>query len=74
MSLGLGQLDSDINTGVGGETLFFQEMGGQCEATVQKWEHFLTCSWGSSRPSWRHVGSDIGSVSQPLEATKACFK
>ena len=62
-----------ISTGVG-ETLFFsRERWGQCGATVQKWGHFGFAVGGAGLAG--HVGrSDIGSVSQPLEVTKACFK
>jgi len=62
-----------ISTGVG-ETLFFsQEMEGQSGTTVHKWEHFGFAVGEAILAG--HVGrSDIGSVSQPLESTKACFK
>ena len=58
-----------ISTGVG-ETLFFFK---RCGTTVQKWGHFGFAVGGAGLAG--QVGrSDIGSVSQPLEATKACFK
>jgi hypothetical protein len=62
-----------ISTGVG-ETLFFflKRSWGESGTTVQKWGHF-GIAVGAGLASG-HVGSDIGSVSQPLEATKACFK
>ena len=71
MSLGLGLLDSDINRGWR-DTVFFKRSWGESGTTVQKWGHF-GIAVGAGLASG-HVGSDIGSVSQPLEATKACFK
>lgn len=70
MSLGLGLLDSDINRGWR-DTVFFKRRWGQCGTTVQKWGHF---GFAVGAGLAGHVGSDTGSVSQPLEATKACFK
>ena len=68
MSLGLGLLDSDINRGCR-DTVFFKRYG----TTVQKWGHFGFAVGGDGLAG--QVGrSDIGSVSQPLESTKACFK
>jgi len=69
MSLGLGLFDSDVNRGWR-DTVFFKRWG-KYGTTVQKWEHF---GFAVGAGLAGHLGSDIGSVSQPLEATKACFK
>ena len=61
-----------ISTGVGETLFFFKRSWGESGTTVQKWGHF-GIAVGAGLASG-HVGSDIGSVSQPLEATKACFK
>jgi len=64
-----------ISTEVG-ETLFFSQemMEGQCGTTVQKWGHFGFAMVGAGLAGRVGQRSDIGSVSQPLEATKAWFK
>jgi len=69
MSLGLGLFDSDVNRGWR-DTVFSRDR--ENVEPLSRNGNILDLQSGPSLAG--HLGSDIGSVSQPLEATKACFK